>query len=70
MPQFQGMAPELQQSIYAVAQQHLQQHQQMMAQEASLGGVPAAPAAGNVPKDLISQVRSNAQEISDAVQVE
>ena len=70
MPQFQGMPPELQQSIYAVAQQHLQQHQQMMAQEASLGGVPAAPAAGNVPKDLISQVRSNAQEISDAVQVE
>ena len=71
LPQFQQLLPQQQQQVMGVVQNHIQQHQQMLNQmaqgqapQAAGGGSNAGVAEGNI----LSLVRSQAQEVSQAVQ--
>ena len=70
LPQFQQLLPQQQQQVLGVVQNHIQQHQQMLNQMAqgqtpqAAGGTNAGVAEGNI----MSLVRSQAQEVSQAVQ--
>ena len=72
MPQFQQMLPPQQQQVMQVAQAHMAQHQQYLEQMAQ-GGAPQAMGADGAQASegdggIISLVRSQAQEMSQAVQ--
>jgi hypothetical protein len=70
LPQFQQLLPQQQQQVMGVVQNHVQQHQQMLNQMAqgqapqAAGGTNAGVAEGNI----VSLVKSQAQEVSQAVQ--
>jgi len=72
MPQFQQMLPPQQQQVMQVAQAHMAQHQQYLEQMAQGGAPQAAGADGAQASEgdggIISLVRSQAQEMSQAVQ--
>lgn len=72
LPQFQQMLPAQQQQVLQVAQAHMAQHQQYLEQMAQGGAPQAAGADGGQASEgdggIISLVRSQAQEMSQAVQ--
>jgi len=72
LPQFQQMLPAQQQQVLQVAQTHMAQHQQYLEQMAGGGAPQAAGADGGQASEgdggIISLVRSQAQEMSQAVQ--
>ena len=72
LPQFQQMLPAQQQQVLQVAQTHMAQHQQYLEQMAQGGAPQAAGADGGQASEgdggIISLVRSQAQEMSQAVQ--
>ena len=82
MPEFQQLLPVQQQQILQIAQAHMQQHQQFLAQKAQ-GQAPGQgggeESGGRIPGireragtegggGIVSLVRSNAQEMSQQVQ--
>jgi len=82
MPEFQQLLPAQQQAVMQIAQQHMAQHQQFLQQMAQ-GQAPGpgqAPGgggggdAGSVREragtegNIVSLVRSNAQEVSQELQ--
>jgi len=56
------------QQIIRLRDQHMQQHQQLMAQEQEMAGGPRSP--GPAPEGLVSTVRGNAQNIANVVEGE
>ena len=72
LPQFQQMLPAQQQQVLQVAQTHMAQHQQYLEQMAGGGAPQAAGADGGQASEgdggIVSLVRSQAQEMSQAVQ--
>ena len=77
IPEFQQLLPAQQQQVLQIAQQHMQQHQQFLQQMAQGQGQGQQQAAGRIPGvrersgsegDIVSLVRSQAQEMSQAVQ--
>ena len=80
MPEFQQLLPPQQQQVMAVAQQHLQQHMQALQQKAQGKGGGGAAADAPAPEsrevrerggqegNIVSMVRSQAQEMSQQVQ--
>ena len=77
IPEFQQLLPAQQQQVLQIAQQHMQQHQQFLQQMAQGQGQGQQPAAGRIPGvrersgsegNIVSLVRSQAQEMSQAVQ--
>ena len=72
LPQFQQMLPAQQQQVLQVAQTHMAQHQQYLEQMAGGGAPQAAGADGCQASEgdggIVSLVRSQAQEMSQAVQ--
>ena len=72
LPQFQQMLPAQQQQVLQVAQAHMAQHQQYLEQMAQGGAPQAAGADGGQASEgdggIVSLVRSQAQEMSQAVQ--
>jgi len=74
LPQFQQLLPAQQQQVLQVVQAHVGQHQQYLQQMAQ-GVAPAAPSGGGGGSDrsmsegnIVSLVRSQAQEISQELQ--
>ena len=72
LPQFQQLLPAQQQQVLQVAQTHMAQHQQYLDQMAQ-GGAPQATGADGAQASegdggIVSLVRSQAQEMSQAVQ--
>jgi len=77
LPEFQQLLPQQQQQVMAIAQQHLQQHMQALQQKAQGGGGAAAAPdpesrevreRGGQEGNIVSMVRSQAQEMSQQVQ--
>ena len=72
LPQFQQLLPAQQQQVMQVAQTHMGQHQQYLEQMAGGGAPQAAGADGAQASEgaggIVSLVRSQAQEMSQAVQ--
>jgi len=77
IPEFQQLLPAQQQQVLQIAQQHMQQHEQFLQQMAQGQGQGQQPAAGRIPGvrersgsegNIVSLVRSQAQEMSQAVQ--
>ena len=72
LPQFQQLLPAQQQQVLQVAQTHMAQHQQYLDQMAQGGAPQAAGADGAQASEgdggIVSLVRSQAQEMSQAVQ--
>jgi len=77
LPEMQQLLPQQQQQVLQLAQQHTQQHQQALAQKAQGGaqrGGGGAPSSEEVRErggqegNIISMVRSNAQEMSQQLQ--
>ena len=73
----QQLLPQQQQQVLQLAQQHIQQHQQALAQKAQggaqRGGGGGSPGGDVRERDgqegnIISMVRSNAQEMSQQLQ--
>jgi hypothetical protein len=72
LPQFQQLLPAQQQQVMQIAQAHMGQHQQYLEQMAQ-GGAPQATGADGAQASegaggIVSLVRSQAQEMSQAVQ--
>ena len=72
LPQFQQLLPPQQQQVMQIAQAHMGQHQQYLEQMAQ-GGAPQATGADGAQASegaggIVSLVRSQAQEMSQAVQ--
>lgn len=76
LPQFQQLLPAQQQQVQAVVQQHMQQHQQYLQQmgggqapqaAAGAGGAGGARGAGGAGEGIINLVRSQAQDVSNAI---
>ena len=77
LPEMQQLLPQQQQQVLQLAQQHIQQHQQALAQKAQggaqRGGGGGSPGGDVRERDgqegnIISMVRSNAQEMSQQLQ--
>ena len=77
LPEMQQLLPQQQQQVLQLAQQHIQQHQQALAQKEQGGaqrGGGGAPSSEEVRErggeegNIISMVRSNAQEMSQQLQ--
>ena len=80
MPEFQQLLPAQQQAVMQIAQQHMAQHQQFlqqMAQAQAPGAVQAPGGGGDIGSvreragtegNIVSLVRSNAQEVSQELQ--
>ena len=70
MPEFRNLNPAVQPAVLQVVQQHIAMHQGMIDQEAEGTGGPVAtskPDEENPSQGLISQTRSNAQELQQTV---
>ena len=59
-----------QQQIIQLRDQHNQQHQELMSQEGGSTGRQSLPSESSTATDLIGTVRSNAQNVANAVQAD
>lgn len=67
VPEFQQLLPQQQQQVMQMVQQHNQQHQELMNQEGGTKGRQQRPSEASQAQDIVGQVRSNAQEVSNAI---
>ncbi len=67
VPEFQQLLPQQQQQVMQLVQQHNQQHQELMNQEGGSKGRQTRPSEQSQAQDLVGQVRSNAQQVSNAI---
>ena len=70
LPEFQQLLPQQQQQIIQLRDQHNQQHQELMSQEGGSTGRQSLPSESSTATDLIGTVRSNAQNVANAVQAD
>ena len=70
LPEFQQLLPQQQQQVIQLRDQHNQQHQELMSQEGGSTGRQSLPSESSKATDLIGTVRSNAQNVANAVQAD
>jgi len=70
VPEFQQMLPQQQQQVMQIVEAHNQQHQQLMDQEGGSTGRQSLPSESSKATDLVGTVRSNAQNVSNAIQAD